>query len=194
LAKRTKVKVDTRDVKKFRDDLLRSAKKKIPNNLGRFLVSQIKKITRAGFQMQHKGGRSKFATLKNDTVVNRIKLSEWNNTHKLYAPARSNLTFSGQLLDALTFKYDKGNQKLEIFVDDTQREPYITGSIGFTGDDISAPTSEARYVSNADVSKGLADQGRNFVAIDKELDKQLANRLLKILNRELIRLRRKGKL
>lgn len=101
--------------------------------------------------------------LKKTTVKRREYLEPYNDRHKTYSKARSNLTFTGQLLDSLKWESMKGGFK--VLVPATQREPY-KGKKG-------TYKTTKKPVTNARVARGLKAQGREFLGVDKSLTKQI---------------------
>lgn len=89
-------------------------------------VKDIQKTVRAGISPAT--GKS-FARLKPSTVKNRKRLAKLNRTHKAYEANRSNLTFTGQLVNAVTSLVIKFGEVTEIhfFISASDRRPYKTG-------------------------------------------------------------------
>ena len=90
--------------------------------IGKFLVSRIQLEARRAKPLNN--SRS-FPSLKSITKQHRDYLKKFNSTHGAFKSGRSNLTFTGQLIDAITFKVKKG--LVEIFVEKSSRTPYKTG-------------------------------------------------------------------
>lgn len=94
----------------------------LKNEIGEFVVGRIRGEARRGRPLNT---RRKFPPLKTMTKANRRYLSNFNRVDPVYQPNFSNLTFTGQLIDAVTFSKD--DRGVTIFVDNTKRKPYKTG-------------------------------------------------------------------
>lgn len=64
-----------------------------------------------------------------------------------FSPSRSNLTLSGQMLDALESEVDQGKGQVSVFVDDTPRDD--------------------SDLNNAEVAKKVSQDGRPFLGLDR---------------------------
>ncbi len=96
------------------------------NRIGKETVKDIQKTARSGISP---ATGKKFAPLKDSTKKNRGRLSKINNTHSKYSKNRSNLTFTGQLINAVSFAVVPFGDRVEInlFIKATPRKPYKTG-------------------------------------------------------------------
>lgn len=72
------------------------------------------------------------------------------NFGDFFSPARSNLTLTGQMLDALDYRVDVAAGEISVFVEASQRD-----------DDGSGET-----LTNADVAKKVQEAGRVFLRLD----------------------------
>lgn len=95
------------------------------NEVGTVVVKRLQGEARRKKPLNNEGS---FPDLKDSTIANRRRLKKRNKTHKTYSDRRSNLTFTGQLIDAITFKRLKAAVK--IFVDNNARKMYTTGKDG----------------------------------------------------------------
>lgn len=111
-------------------------------------------------------------SLAASTIERREYLANYNTTSASYRAARSNLTFTGQLLNAITFERIVGGVRL--FFKDTKRKPYK----GKRGTYKNAPT-------NAEVAEFLADQGRGAFGVDEGLAKQITSAVTRFIRRAL---------
>jgi phage gpG-like protein len=68
-----------------------------------------------------------------------------------FSPARSNLTLTGQMLDALDYEIDTSSGSVRVFVEASQRDDDGSGE----------------NLSNADVAKKVQSEGRPFLRIDE---------------------------
>lgn len=71
------------------------------NDIGELLRDEVIGFTRSGKSVSTNGS---FPQLADSTIKSRKNLSKYNQTDALYSPARSNLTFTGELLESLTIK------------------------------------------------------------------------------------------
>lgn len=76
-----------------------SEDKNLLNESANVLIQDIKFETRKGNSIP---SQTKLKSLAKDTIKERKKLSETNTTQQTFSAKRSNLTLTGQLLDALT--------------------------------------------------------------------------------------------
>lgn len=91
-----------------------------------------------------KGGES--STLKKLGLKKTAKKLAKNNFGEFFSPARSNLTMTGQMLDALQSAVDAGKGQVTISVSNTSRK----------GEDL----------TNAQVAVRVAEAGRPFLGLD----------------------------
>lgn len=115
------------DEKKIRNFLLKTTSDIPFDRISRSTILDIKRTVR-------KSGLSpvtnnKLARLRRSTIKRRKKLARVNRTHVDFSPAKSNLTFSGQLLNAISFKRSRKaggilSVQANIFVKRTKRRPY----------------------------------------------------------------------
>ena len=163
-----------------------SKKKKLFEKIGKFTADQIRKINRSGKQPIDNGGRPGHHSLEPSTIRNRKRLAVVlkNETHRTYKANRSNLTFSGQLLDAITHHVNaRGNIVIEIA--DTIRKPYKT-SLGKR----KSKGGSKNDLTNADLQAHLNDMDREPLAIDDELVDQLVNKVDTFLSQQLKKIRK----
>lgn len=97
--------------------------------------------------------QSRLKSLSKAWVKRRARLAEFNDTDPAYQATKSNLTFTGQLLNSLKHKI-LGVGKLEVFFDGTH-QPYK----GVKGKNLGKP------ISNEDLAGYVAENGRPFVGI-----------------------------
>lgn len=93
--------------------------------------------------------------LKESTIKQRMWLQKYNSTDAAFEDGRSNLTFTGQLLNSLTHKI-LGRGILEIFFDG-KHKPYKgkTKTLG----------KEDKELSNEELAQYVADAGRPIVGV-----------------------------
>lgn len=97
--------------------------------IGEPLAERIKFEAKRGRPMNDEG---RFPDLAKLTIENREHLEQYNQTADVYSPPRSNLSFTGQLLDSLKWRRagkSAGNRaklSVEVFFSG-DRKPYKTG-------------------------------------------------------------------
>jgi len=123
------------------------------------------------------GNSSKLPSNSDAWVKRRKFLSQFNNTGEAYGPKKSNLTFTGQLIRAITHKSNSGKMELEIFIKSSKREPY-KGPKGPIGN---------RNLSNQKLGEYIADKGIIFVGLTLQA-KVRCNEIIKRRVRSLMRL------
>lgn len=129
---------------------------------GDLVTTRIKGFARKGKPLNSKG---RFPSLLQSTIEQRRKIKAAGfKTHPAFSPPKSNVTITGQLVDAITFRRKRA-RKFEIFVAPSKRT--------FSGDP-----------DNQTLARYLADLG--FILFDKEgieEDGQIPRRLKQLLLR-----------
>ena len=113
-----------------------------------------------------------FPTLDDKTIERRAELSEFNKTTNVYKADRSNLSFTGQLLNSLSFVKLKSKAFLVEIMFSGNRTPYKTG-----------PKSTAKLTdanrTNQALAETLNDKGFTvFSAKGIESEKALIRRIV----------------
>ena len=91
-----------------------------------------------------------------------------------FSPARSNLTLTGQLLDALIFTIDRQRSSFTVTVNDKVRKR--------------APNEkDGESKTNLDVARKVASDGRPFIGIDDKGEEILKRKIIQSLRRKLKR-------
>ena len=90
-------------------------------DIGEFTSERIKAQARRGKPLNDD---KTFPALKKTSVAIRETLAETNSTHPTFKPSRSNLTITGQLIDAI--KYYVKKKIVFIDIEDSPRTPYRT--------------------------------------------------------------------
>lgn len=85
--------------------------------IGEFVVNRVRAEARRGKPLND---ARFFPSLKGSTVKRREKLSRINSTHPTFKASRANITFTGQLVNALTYRLDA--EGIFIEVADTARK------------------------------------------------------------------------
>ena len=144
---------------------------------GEIVEKRIQAEARAGRPLNRE--RS-FPDLKPSTIANRDYLSTLNQTQRTFLASRSNLTLTGQLIDAILYELeqDSGLYKILIEVVDSKRVPYNTG-----------PNSRQQNPpDNKELAEILAKRG--FVLFDGDVvanDDALRKRVSTVFRRALRR-------
>ncbi len=130
--------------------------KQLLGELGTFTTKRIQAEIRRSKPLND---TRKFPALKDLSIKIRKHLERFNFTDIVYKANRSNLTFTGQLVEAIKFKIIKGNV-VEIAVANTKRQP-IAGAKGLIPD----------KKTNLEVSRDLKKLGF-FLFTAKGLDSE----------------------
>jgi len=148
-----------RKVNEIFDDLLED--KKFLKKVGNVVVKDIKAQARLG--------ELKLPALANSTRRSRDYLAQFNTTSRFYAVDKSNVTFTGQLIDSIKSKIVDG----KIVISPTgSREPYITASGVFkVGPD------------NKEVGSFLKKKGFEFLVVTKETKDKVSTQVLRQIRR-----------
>jgi hypothetical protein len=139
------------------------------NQIGTVMTDRLKFQAKRGRPLNDTGS---FKPLAPATIDSRKRLERYNKTSPVYSPGRSNVSFTGQLLDSMKFKMLQSKSfLLEIFFDG-RRIPYKTGK------DTRAKLTPGYSSTNEGLAKTLKDIG--FVVFTKngiESNKQLIDRV-----------------
>lgn len=146
--------------------------------LGQFAVERIFNTTKLGFSMAG-GEKHKLKPLSEGYRRYRAKYQAVHPVGSFFSPSRSNLTFTGQMLDALTFKINQSKRLFEVFVKDSARDPVMPISL--------RKQKEPPRMSNAEVAAEVADNGRPFIGLDTQATNRMRNEIIKDLRRKLRR-------
>lgn len=140
--------------------------------IGETFVKRIQGAARSGKPLNNNGS---FPELKETTKRIKELLKELNPVDKSYKKGKSNVTFTGQFLDAITFKVLR--RGVQIFVEDSARFPVET---------LRGPEKETP--NNADLDKDLRKRGfKVYTAQGIKKNDKLAKRLKSIVLRTLRR-------
>lgn len=151
----------------------------LQNEIGNYAVDQIQLQARIGKPMQGKQlGRFPSGYPAKATVEQRKKIAKFNSTHPTYGASNANLTITGQLIDAVKFKWGKERDGVNfvLSVDDNTRRPYRTG-----------PNSKSKRLTNNVVYNFLLDLNRRFafLGLDKKRRTVIKNKVRRNLRRAL---------
>lgn len=149
------------------------AEKEVETEIGILLTERVRYEARRGKPLND--DRS-FPELKESSKGIRKGLSKRNKTHPAFSPDKSNLTFSGQLQDAISFKRLKKGI-FELFVNDKKHvaPKYKDGKRG-------------ESLTNSQIDKDLRKRGFElFTARGLKSEKKIPRRIKQILLRFLRR-------
>ena len=130
--------------------------------IGDFVVGRIQGEARRGKPLND---NRTFPPLKESSKAIREALSSKNPTHPTFSVNRSNLTFSGQLIDNIV--YELGRTVISIFVDNTRRFPIV------------GQNAESNNKTNKEVDRELRRRGF-FLYTAKGIDSE--PRVIKRIN------------
>jgi hypothetical protein len=154
---------------------------------GQLAVNNIKGRTRQGKDLSAGGKADSNADrsqppLSRSWIEQRQRLAAFNQTHPAYSPKRSNLTLTGQLLDAVSFRVK--NNRAEVFVAESTRRGYAyVPSRGPR----KGQTVTAKAPTNAKLAEFLGEQGRFFLGLSPKEKKIISNRVRQLLRKALAR-------
>ena len=119
-----KTKVTITGVKEIKERLLKVARAGIESDetlkeVGNIVQKSIVGAARSGKDPEG----NKFTPLSKSWIERKQKLSSVNTTSSFYSKSRSNITFTGQLLDSFKFVINKSQLSLRFFFDGV-RKPY----------------------------------------------------------------------
>lgn len=175
------------------------------NDAGKEAVDQIRKRTQAGIEDY------KQPKLSDLTIEIRKLLARNNGQGAFYNDKRSNLTFSGQLLRALTFKIDAKNSVVTLFLQEgrykilplsqneakVMYETIIDRDHNATNSQRKNPKDKVRTAAiaiasrpqkektNKQIRQELAENGRKFLFVSEALSSLLQSKLAQALRRRL---------
>lgn len=149
--------------------------------VGKPIVERIKFEAKRGSPLNDEGS---FKDLSRLTVENRQRLEKFNKTTTVYKPDRSNLSFTGQLLDAVSYKKIIGKASAVVLIYfGGSRQMYNTG-----------PRSKAKATkynrTNEALARTLAEIGfkvftKSGVENKTALIKQITNKIRSYLRKKL---------
>lgn len=164
---RTKVKLSSDFFKRFDRVVNRAITKDIVNKSVKPILDSIKS------GKNPKTGRD-FKSLDPKTVKRRKRLATVNKTSSNYSPARSNVTFTGELLDSINAKFKKFKKlgRITIFAKGTH-SPYKLIKGGRT-----------KSVKNQKIIQGLEAKGFKVLDISKKNIELMKKELIKLLKKK----------
>lgn len=147
---------------------------KLIQDIGKFSRDRIYSFTKAGKSLADKSGNAK-PLIPTKEITKKIKKSweaKGKPTGALFNWRRSNLTMTGQLLDALSYTYSRVKKSATIFIKDSSRP-------------IQGPVLRGRKpetLTNAQVARRVARDGRPFLGMD-DIGKR---RIIQLVRKQII--------
>jgi len=173
MAKKATVKIT--GLKEARDSALKflnTTKKdsKILNTEGQFTADQIRNRTRGRQEEYKQNPITKGTSKRRESLIKSGNFLDERQTR----PKQSNLTLSGQLLGAITYKINSAFSEIIVFLNPTRKA--YRGARGFDLENSK---------DNVEIKKDLEAKGRRFLFLSERLRTNLENRLVKELKRRL---------
>ena len=163
---KVKVKFNPSTVQKVRNKVLSAIDDKVLD----FVVDDLKETIRSG--TNPKTGKP-YKKLAESTIRHREFYAKINSTHPEYAPRRSNLTFTGQLVDSIKGKLKRTSKSVMIEIEPTGTHQGIKLKSG----------KRSPSIKNKKLAEFLADMGRFVTEISNTQKKRLAMKLREILKK-----------
>lgn len=139
--------------------------------MGAFSKDRIFKMTKSGKSIFWPAAKAINGLKEVTKKIRKSWAGKGNQVGSYFSPNRSNLTMTGQMLDALKYKYTRGSNKVNIFIEDSSRPvkgPVLRGK-------------KPENLTNAQVARRVAANGRPFMGMD-DLGKR---RLIQLAKRKL---------
>jgi hypothetical protein len=133
------------------------------NNVAEFAVMRIRSATIQGKSL---ATGQKFKPLAKSTITTRFRAQKKGTSlSEFFIPRKSHLTFTGQMIAALTAMINTRKQTITVDVDNTPRK----GS----------------YLTNQDVARHVEERGRPFIGLDEAGKKRVTNMVKAVMRRKL---------
>jgi len=114
-------------------------------------------------------------------IAQRERISKHNTTSDVYGPTRSNLSLTGQLINALTFKVVNNAVVLEVAA--TPRTPYK--HVPTKGPNKGKAITYKTPADNRTLAQYLSEQGRYFVGLTNKEKAIISNQIRQLIRRQL---------
>jgi hypothetical protein len=162
------------------------------NELGKIAVDTLKFTARKGISPET---GERFKTLSKGWRKERDRISEASPTHPAYSKNRSNLTLTGQLLDAIKFTYSVTTRSIfiRLFMDGTHqpyRKKYMESFTRKTkGGKTTVNTGRSGFykvgkeISNLKLAQYVSEAGRPFFGFSERLKDKLLTQMKKVVIR-----------
>jgi hypothetical protein len=140
------------------------------NEVGTLATELLKFTSRKGTSPQT---GEKFKPLSKGWINKRDKISESTRTHQAYSKRRSNLTLTGQLMDAINHSVIGRTIRITI---DGIHEPYKMKTRN-------GLSTVGKRIRNSDLARYVAEAGRSFFGFSRALEEKLLTQAKKIVIR-----------
>lgn len=167
------------------------------DRLAKLAKDRIYQTVKTGSSMSG-GVKAKLKELSDGYKKYRRKYQTIYKTGDYFSPTRSNLTFTGQMLDALTYKIVASKGAFEIYVSATVRTATNKVNALKVAKSLMGKKSVRRRakralqdrsgvrderLTNAEVAQKVADNGRPFLGLDERSKERLRSEIIKDLRR-----------
>lgn len=170
---KVELKVQKNQGKLFKEILKKALDKPTLDEIGRQVVALNQKAVRSGNLPD--GGE--LPELSKGWIKRRSLLKKFNNTGPAFSPKRSNLTFTGQLLNAIFFRSNPSDGSIDIEVLNTKRTSYSN---------MDGKPSKSKQPTNKKLAEYIAQKGIIFVGLTENA-RERANKILMAKLRQLLR-------
>lgn len=142
--------------------------------VGQYASSRIYKTTKSGYTLAYGDTRSKLSQLSEGYKKYRKNYSKaGGKVGELFGPSRSNLTFTGQLLESISTRILPNKKQVDIYIPDSKRtSPTRISERKIT------PKPE---LTNKEVAINVAENGRAFIGMDASGYRSIMNIFLRDL-------------
>ena len=194
MAKTVNVKVDFKKLVAKLNSFFKDLGKdeKLLEDIGMFSLERIRAMVRSGFSLAD-GKKKKLKRLSQSYIDMRMGIARYRTIGKgqdrivyrteepderlnevdveFFDPGLSNLTFTGQLMRALSFFKTKEKRQITVEVNDTKRK------------------GKYEKLTNAQVAKHVADNGRPFLGLDQTGVARVKRMVQSFIRKEIIKQR-----
>ena len=150
------------------------------DDIGSQIVEMNQKLIRSGENPYSKSSqydRTKFNPLSDSWKKRRKELAKFNQTGLGYGPNKSNVTFTGQLVNSIFYRSNSISKIIYIALRDSKRQPYL----GVKGKPLGK-----QGLTNNQLGKYMAKKGLIFLGLTVQM-KQRAKEMLERKLRKLLR-------
>lgn len=107
-----------------------------------------------------------FPALSPEWIKRRNRIAPRNELAEFYRPRKSNLTFSGQLLDALHYKSDTSDRSVTVKFLDSRRKPYR----GVKNNEL-----KGRGLTNKKLAGYISERIGEFIGLTEQMEKRVTS-------------------
>lgn len=184
---------------KINEKSLRDAEKGVRESIERViqktdLLDDVGRLVADDIKFQSKAGRSiplgkRFEELSKSWIALRQRIASSNKTADVYSPKRSNLSLTGQLLNAIFFKSTPRKGQVTVDIENSERKPYIVRAKTETrvrahNRKTSQVSSHVRRLrpgtfivgdrlTNRELAERVAEDGRPFMGVRPQIVKRI---------------------